>query len=158
MKKSHIILIVLIAISIGSIMATLSDSSTYASFKDAKNKPDREFKVVGTLIKEKEMAYNPHVNANIFSFYMLDREGNEMKVLLNKAKPQDFERSEQIVLIGKAKEDAFYAHEILLKCPSKYNNGSPEELSENKKSILDASSYKWVGYIWFVSRYLKDIK
>jgi cytochrome c-type biogenesis protein CcmE len=59
---------------------------------------------------------------------MIDREGTEHQVLLNKPKPDDFESSDQIVVIGKAAENnQFAAKEILLKCPSKYNNGKPEE-------------------------------
>ena len=62
---------------------------------------------------------------------MLDNNGVEREVFLQKAKPQDFERSEQIVLIGKAKNDVFVAREILMKCPSKYDDGSPEQTTSN---------------------------
>lgn len=55
-----------------------------------------------------------------FTFYLYDNNGNERKVLLNKAKPQDFDKSEQIVIIGKMKGEEFIASDILLKCPSKY--------------------------------------
>jgi cytochrome c-type biogenesis protein CcmE len=58
---------------------------------------------------------------------MIDNKGEERKVILHKNKPQDFERSEQIVLIGKMKADAFVASDILMKCPSKYNDGVPQE-------------------------------
>ena len=41
---------------------------------------------------------------------------------LAKAKPQDLERSERLVLIGSAADDGtFDAREMLMKCPSKYN-------------------------------------
>ena len=67
--------------------------------------------------------YNPSVNPDLFTFFMVDNKGEEKKVLLHKSKPQDFERSEQIVLIGKAQGGEFHADEILMKCPSKYNEG-----------------------------------
>ena len=38
----------------------------------------------------------------------------------------DFQKSEQIVLIGKMQGDAFHANDILMKCPSKYNDGKPQ--------------------------------
>ena len=47
-------------------------------------------------------------------------------VVLHKSKPQDFEKSEQIVLIGKIKDDVFHANDILMKCPSKYNDQKPQ--------------------------------
>ena len=126
MKKTHIILIVIIAIAIGAILTTLNNTSTYASFAEAKESPDNEFHIVGKLDKEKETVYNPKENANLFTFYMVDNKGLESKVVLHKNKPQDFERSEQIVLIGKMQGNEFHASEILMKCPSKYNDGKPQ--------------------------------
>jgi cytochrome c-type biogenesis protein CcmE len=39
-------------------------------------------------------------------------------------KPQDFEKSEKIVLVGSMHSDkVFYCDKILLKCPSKYQEG-----------------------------------
>ena len=127
MKKSHIILIVLIAVAIGAIVGSISDSSTYADFDKAFSNPEREYHVVGQLNRDKPTVYEPEKNADLFTFHMLDNNGVEKEVFLTKAKPQDFERSEQIVLIGKAKDDVFVAREILMKCPSKYEDGTPEE-------------------------------
>ena len=124
MKKTHIIAIVVIAIAIGAIMTTIADSSTYANFTQAANNPDDEYHVVGKLDKEKPLEYAPEKNANLFVFYLKDNDGIECKVLYNGAKPQDFERSEQIVIVGKhGASDEFHATQILMKCPSKYNNG-----------------------------------
>lgn len=131
MKKEHIILIILIAVAIGAIVGSISDSSTYANFNEAFSNQEREFHVVGTLNRDKPTSYKPEENADLFRFFMLDNNGVEREVFLQKAKPQDFERSEQIVLIGKAKNDVFVAREILMKCPSKYDDGSPEQTTSN---------------------------
>lgn len=121
MKKSSILGIVGIAVMIAIIISIYGDSSTYASFSEAK-KTESELHVVGQLNKEKELTYNPIENANYFSFFMLDEKGNECKVVFNGSKPQDFERSEQIVLTGKMVGEEFHASKILMKCPSKYND------------------------------------
>lgn len=126
MKKIHILGIIIIAVAIGAILTTLNSTSTYASFMEASQSPDNEFHVVGKLDKEKEMVYDPKVDANVFTFYMKDNSGTEKKVILHKNKPQDFERSEQIVLIGKVTGEDFEASDILMKCPSKYNDGKPQ--------------------------------
>lgn len=126
MKKIHIIGIVIIAIAIGAIFTTLNSTSTYASFAEASQDQGSEFHVVGKLNKEKEMIYDPQTDANLFTFYMVDNKGLEKKVVLHKNKPQDFERSEQIVLIGKMQGEEFQASDILMKCPSKYNDGKPQ--------------------------------
>ncbi|TCK85168.1 cytochrome c maturation protein CcmE domain-containing protein [Albibacterium bauzanense] len=121
MKKSSILGIVVIAVFIAIIISIYGDSSTYASFSEAQ-KTEVELHVVGQLNKEKELVYNPVQNANYFSFYMLDEHGQECKVVFQGSKPQDFERSEQIVLTGKMVGQEFHASKILMKCPSKYND------------------------------------
>jgi len=123
MKRSHIIALVLIAVAMGAILTTLGDSTKYASFGEASKSPKTVFHVIGKLNREKPQEYNPAVNPNVFVFYMVDREGAERKVVLNQTKPQDFDRSEQIVIIGKQGDGAdFQGKEVLMKCPSKYNN------------------------------------
>jgi cytochrome c-type biogenesis protein CcmE len=122
MKKGYLIGIILIAIAFAAIITTVSGSGTYADFATAQMQEGKVFHVVGKLDKNKPYEYNPEANANIFGFYMIDNTGAEHKVLLNKTKPQDFEKSEQIVIIGKMKDDVFIASDILMKCPSKYNS------------------------------------
>ena len=125
MKKSSIIGIVVIAIAIAAIISTYADSSTYGNFNDAAE-TQSELHVVGALNKEKELVYNPQKDANYFAFYMVDKKGKECKVVFNGTKPQDFERSEEIVLTGKMVNNEFHASKILMKCPSKYNNEKVE--------------------------------
>lgn len=128
MKKIHIIAIVIIAIAFGVIMTSLSNNSTYASFKEADEHPTRIYHVVGRLDKNKPFLYDAHLNANLFTFYLIDREGTERKVMLQKPEPDDFAHSEQIVVIGNANgNDEFKAQDVLMKCPSKYQDGKPTE-------------------------------
>ncbi|MBD78338.1 MAG: cytochrome C biogenesis protein [Crocinitomicaceae bacterium] len=140
MKKTHIAGIIIIAIAIAAIIGTLSDSSTYANFTEAFDNPSAEFHVVGVLNRDKETVYNPEENPNEFIFYMIDKENVEKKVVLHRTKPQDFERSEQIVIIGKAVEGDFHANQILMKCPSKYNDGSGEFKTPEEHKGTNAAS------------------
>jgi len=121
MKKSHLIGIVMIAVAIAVLISISGQFTSYATFSDAKSS-SRVVKVAGQLIKDKEMYYNPEKDPNYFSFYMLDADSMEMKVIYYADKPTDFEMSEQVVLTGKMKENEFIASDILLKCPSKYKD------------------------------------
>ena len=125
MKKSHIILLIIIAVAIGAIFRTFADSSTYGNFDEAKDN-GTEIHVVGKLVKSKEMTYDPVKDANYFAFYLTDNKGKECKVIFSGTKPQDFERSEQIVITGKMAGEEFHASKILMKCPSKYTNDKVE--------------------------------
>ena len=123
MKNSHIALIVVIAILIGAMVTAINDSSSYADFGEAFSNPSGEYHVVGKLNREQPMMYDPVSNPDEFTFFMTDIKNQERKVVLHKSKPQDFERSEQIVLIGSAEGEDFHANDILMKCPSKYQDG-----------------------------------
>lgn len=125
MKKSSIILIVIIAVAIAMILVIYTDSSTYSTFTEAKEKKT-ELYVVGVLNKEKALHYDPKTDANLFSFHMYDKDSTECQVIFNGSKPQDIERSEQIVLTGKMDGNVFHASKILMKCPSKYNQDQME--------------------------------
>ena len=126
MKKLHILGIIIIAVAIGVIFVSLKNTSTYADFSEALANPDREYHVVGRLNKEQPQVYDPKVNPDEFLFSMVDNKGVTKQVILHKSKPQDFEKSEQIVLIGKMQGDNFHANDILMKCPSKYNDGKQQ--------------------------------
>ncbi|MBA2613723.1 MAG: cytochrome c maturation protein CcmE [Bacteroidetes bacterium] len=126
MKKLHIVGIVVIAVAIGVIFVSLKNTSTYADFTEAISNPEKEYHVVGKLDKNQPQIYDPKINADQFTFTLIDNKGISKQVVLHKSKPQDFEKSEQIVLIGKIEGNEFHANDILMKCPSKYNNGQPQ--------------------------------
>ncbi|MEO6832129.1 MAG: cytochrome c maturation protein CcmE [Chitinophagaceae bacterium] len=123
MKKSHIILLVLIAASIAIISATFLDFSTYETFTTAAKK-DAPSHVMGVLDKSRPMVYNPIVDPNHCTFYVKDKQGVIKEVVFNGAKPTDIEKSEQIVMSGRMVNDQFRCNSIQMKCPSKYKKES----------------------------------
>ncbi|MCG8476135.1 MAG: cytochrome c maturation protein CcmE [Cytophagales bacterium] len=127
MKKSHIFGIVVIAIAVMIIASTVGDASSYVTFKEAKELSQggdkKMIHVVGQLKKDAAghvVGIMESPDKLSFSFVMVDNDGQEQKVLHNKPMPQDFMRSEQVVIIGKYGRKNFIADQILLKCPSKY--------------------------------------
>ncbi len=133
MKKSSIIGLVIIAIAIAVIIGLYANTSTYGTFSDAKS-ASGELHVIGYLDKQKELYYDAAKDANYFSFFMKDKKGDECKVVFPGTKPQDFERSEQIVLVGEMRGSEFHASHIQMKCPSKY--------TQDKVEITEASAKK----------------
>ncbi|MGB0862744.1 MAG: cytochrome c maturation protein CcmE [Saprospiraceae bacterium] len=121
MKATNIVVVAVIAVAVGVLVMASGDMSTYATFEDAA-KTTNKVKVVGQLAKDKEMYYNPEKDPNYFSFYVKDEDGVEKKVILKASKPQDFEKSESIVLTGSMVGDEFVATDMLMKCPSKYKD------------------------------------
>lgn len=121
MKRIHIISILLIVAAVALLISASGDMSTYSSFNDAQ-KSEKKVKIAGQLAKDKDMIYNPDKDPNHFSFYLTDQAGETKEVILLAPKPQDFELSEQVVVTGQWKENAFVASSVLMKCPSKYKN------------------------------------
>ncbi len=121
MKKVYIVVVIMIVAAIALLVSAADDMSTYGTFADAA-KSGEKVKIAGQLSKDKEMYYDPEKDPNYFSFFIKDANGEEHKVVLLSEKPQDFELSEQIVVTGKMKGDAFVATDLLMKCPSKYKD------------------------------------
>jgi cytochrome c-type biogenesis protein CcmE len=137
MKKTHIVLLIVIAILIGFIVSVASDYSRYESFRSLGENSAKEYQVVGFLVKDKDIVYDPQVDANRLEFFMRDNDGEVRRVIFLGSKPQDFERSEQIVLTGKMKDNVFRASSLLMKCPSKYKNNEME-MQEFKAQVKES--------------------
>lgn len=131
MKKTHIIALVMMAAAIVMLTMSSKDLSTFSTFAKAEMEGER-VKVSGQLSKSDPMVYDPEVDANYFSFYMIDDNNDKRKVAIRESKRYDFERSEKIVVTGQMNEEGvFEASEMLLKCPSKYKD---EELALRKQA------------------------
>jgi len=127
MKTIHIIVILILVVAVAVVVTTFTDTSTYSDFTEAGQSPGKEFHIIGKLDRTKTIEYDAKKNANEFSFYMIDEKAIERKVIYNNAKPQDFEKSDKVVVIGSIKGDQFRATGLLLKCPSKYNDEKKPE-------------------------------
>ncbi|SKC38552.1 cytochrome c maturation protein CcmE domain-containing protein [Ohtaekwangia koreensis] len=127
MKKSHIFIIVIIAIAISIIVSTADDASTYVNFDQAYDMAlagkDNNIHVVGQLKKDTEghvVGIQEGVDRVSFSFILVDDNGKEQKIEYNEPMPADMLRSEKVVVVGSYQGDQFKASKIILKCPSKY--------------------------------------
>lgn len=116
------ILIILVFLIIG-FMSFVDSKIEYVNFAEAKNRM-RTVEVKGQWVKEKESKFDP--SSNTFTFYMKDDNSDEMKIVLDGAKPNNFDVAEAVVAKGKMKEGYFHAKEVLTKCPSKYEADGKE--------------------------------
>lgn len=127
MKKSHILILIVIAAAVGILLTTADDASSYVSFSEAyqlaSSGSRKDIHVVGELKKDesgKVIGIEEGADKVSFSFVMVDDNGREQKVNYKEPMPADFTRSEKVVVIGSYNGDTFIANKILLKCPSKY--------------------------------------
>ncbi|MFK8164088.1 MAG: cytochrome c maturation protein CcmE [Lewinella sp.] len=121
MKKTYILALIMVIVATGLVLTAGGEVAPYANFEKAAETGE-SVKLVGNLVKDKPMVFEPLKDPNKFSFFLEDQEGNEREVILLKGKPQDFEMSESIVLTGRMEGEKFIAKDIQLKCPSKYKD------------------------------------
>jgi len=140
MKKTHIIIIIFVVVAIGVVISLFMNISTYSNFTKAARNQGKDFQIIGTLDKSKPVVYDAKLNPNEFSFYMTDEKGHVKKVVYAGAKPQDFEKPTQLVVIGKMSGDSvFKAKSLLMQCPSKYNDKEKPESFDKKEFDAGAS-------------------
>lgn len=124
-KKSKTITgitIIIVFLAIG-FMSFIDSKIEYVNFNEAKDRM-RTVEVKGQWVKGRESKFDGANNT--FSFYMVDDFNNEMKVVLDGAKPNNFDVAEAVVAKGKMKDGYFHAKEVLTKCPSKYEADGKE--------------------------------
>ena len=135
MKLTHIIILIVIAVSIGLLISTMSDLSTYDSIASARSKSGKFVHLIARLdtLEGKKIQYDPLKDPNYLQFHVVDSLGAQSKVIYRKGQPPtDMEKSERMVLKGRMTDSAFLCEDILIKCPSKYKDGKAD-ISSNTK-------------------------
>jgi cytochrome c-type biogenesis protein CcmE len=124
MRPKLVIGIVAIVAFTSLLMYNFGNSiSTYVNFEQAEGMQGAH--VVGTWDDSQEYGFS--LESKRFSFYMKDEAGNVRRVVYPKPKPNNFEQAERLVVIGEMEDGVFYANDMLMKCPSKYNDADGSE-------------------------------
>ncbi|WP_440998492.1 cytochrome c maturation protein CcmE domain-containing protein [Fodinibius sp. SL11] len=124
MKPKLIIGIIAIVGFTSLLMYNFGNSiSTYVNFEQASGMEGAH--VVGKWDDSQDYGFS--METKQFSFYMEDQDGNVRRVIYPKPKPNNFEEADQLVVIGEMQNGVFYANDMLMKCPSKYNNADEAE-------------------------------
>jgi len=121
MKNKYIIggLIIIVFISIMAFLFTQTNIKYEEDFANISNNSGT-VKATGSWVKEK--SYKIDMDKNLFTFYIKDFKGSELKVIYNGTMPNNFESSTSVVVTGKYMNNSFHATDILTKCPSKYES------------------------------------
>ena len=122
MKKTHIILLILVIAGIVGMSFFVKDLTTQESFSSAAKKEGKYVVVKVKLDKAAPVEYDAVKNPNQTVFYAFDHEGKRSKVVYSNSKPTDIERSEGIDLNGYMRDGYFECNKIQMKCPSKYKD------------------------------------
>jgi hypothetical protein len=137
MKKTSVILLVLIAGAIAALMSYMGNLSTTETVTSAKQKPGKTVSL-SVAIAPNSLVYDPVKNPNYLTFTAVDSLGAKMPVAYYYEKPYDMEKSEKVVIKGKYEDGVFQIREqkgILVKCPSKYK----DDMDQAQKNLETTS-------------------
>ena len=118
MKKGPVITAVVALIAMaGVVIAFMSNASPYVTIAQAKSAAGDRLHLAGDIIK-------PTVKNDLIhhalSFDVKDKDGNVITVMHRGEPPQNMSEATQVVAIGKIEGDKFVSDELLVKCPSRY--------------------------------------
>ena len=118
--------IIIVGLGFGAI-SFVETNVEYADFRTAAS-TGRKVQVKGEWLRDKDAMFD--AARGQFVFFMKDENNVEMKVVLDGAKPNNFELADAIVVKGRCRGEDFHASEVLTKCPSKYE-GNADALKKN---------------------------
>jgi cytochrome c-type biogenesis protein CcmE len=120
MKQRNIVIffvgLILLGISVFFVSGNMM--TPYVSFHQARSQAGQYVQVIGRVDKTRPVV----LNEGGFAFTILGKDGSRMNAVHKGPKPQNFDQTEQVVLLGRyiRKDEVFVADSILVKCPSKY--------------------------------------
>ena len=125
MKPKTIIGVLLLAAFTFLVVKNFGEQvSGYMTFAEAKATQARAH-VVGERVPTRPASYDR--DANRFTFFLKDEDGGLGQVIYDNPKPANFEDADKVVVDGHYAGDVFVAENILIKCPSKYNESGEFE-------------------------------
>ncbi len=113
-----------IVVLAGLVLVTvtfLQSNVEYGTFATAQ-RTGKRIQVKGEWMKDRESGFDTEKVQ--FTFYLKDDDNRIERVVLEGAKPNNFELATNVVAKGKYKDGCFHATEVLTKCPSKYESAS----------------------------------
>lgn len=137
MKKTQIILLILVIGAIVGMSFFIKDLTTEETFSTAQKKTGKFVVIKAKLEKTTPIEYDAVKNPNLTVFYAIDNSGQRRKVVYSNAKLTDMERSESLALNGVMRDDYFDCKTIQTKCPSKYKD-DPKAAQKNLPTASNA--------------------
>lgn len=126
MKPRLIVGIVFMVLFTSLVMYNFSQSiSSFVDFEQAAMLDGNRIHVIGSWVRDEPTSFSRETMT--FSFHMKDESGNVRRVMYAGPKPNNFEQADQLVVIGSMRNDVFFSTDMLVKCPSKYNDASSIE-------------------------------
>ncbi|MEJ7766315.1 MAG: hypothetical protein WKF89_00785, partial [Chitinophagaceae bacterium] len=76
MKKTHIIILLFIAVAIAVLISFMGDLSSYETIASARQKNGKNVTIIAKIDNSMPIEYDPRTNPNYLSFHVVDTLGS----------------------------------------------------------------------------------
>ncbi len=114
------VILAIAVIIVGVVLGAINFFEANVEYMDfaGAERTGKKVQVKGEWVRDMESRFDAEKAQ--FSFFLKDDNARVVKVVLEGAKPNNFELATSVVAKGKYMGDHFHATEVLTKCPSKY--------------------------------------
>lgn len=113
----------------GVVGAFASNANPYVTIDQARHTGGDSLHLAGVLVKD---TCQLDVHTGHTHFVLQDKTGAKIEVEHLGAKPNTLEQADKIVAIGAMHDGRFVSHDLLVKCPSKYDDKPKDPLGSLK--------------------------
>ncbi|RYG25929.1 cytochrome c maturation protein CcmE [bacterium] len=107
----------------GVVVAFTSNASPYVTISQAKTSGGDNLHLAGVMQKD---TFQQDITTGRMTFDLKDSDGKTITVEHIGSRPASLMDADKVVAIGALKDGRFVSHDLLVKCPSKYDEGKPK--------------------------------
>src|SRR2546423_12448065 len=121
MKPAHIMALVLIVVCMGVTLYAFTFSiAQHVTITQVLKMPGQQVQVPGKILKD-TVAYDAAKTELRFDIQEMNGP-NRLTIVYREPKPENFDSATSVEAVGTYKDGKFFARNLLVKCPSKYND------------------------------------
>ena len=140
MKPAYLIAFLILVTSLGITLYSFSSAiARHVTIPQAMAMPGQNVQIPGKIVKGSDV-FDPLRKELRFDVTSMDGK-NRITIVYKEPKPENFDSATNVEAAGQCKDGVFYATNLLVKCPSKYND---EKKPEDKKAGKTDVSW-WMG-------------
>jgi cytochrome c-type biogenesis protein CcmE len=127
MKKGPLVTAVIAGLAmIAVIGAFASNASPYVTVAQAKSSGGDHLHLAGELLKD---SIQNDFKKRTLTFRIRDEEGQVITVVHKGDMPPNLADADRVVAVGGMKDGSFASRQLIVKCPSKYEEQGPKKLA-----------------------------
>ena len=105
----------------------MANASPYVDVQQAMHTSGRDLHLVGTIVLP---TVQSNLRSNSLSFTLKDLKGQTINVNYTGDAIENVAEAKEVVAVGSVKNGVFEAHQLLIKCPSKYQDSKSKSYSK----------------------------